>query len=99
MSTRQHVRLEIGRTNDGRWSWRYVDPSRSVDLAANTTYSSADEAASSARRAYPDVEDVLLPPSPNGSADDVDSRNRLVRLLIALALFVLFFETLRRLGR
>ncbi|MGH2751676.1 MAG: hypothetical protein ACRDK3_12505 [Actinomycetota bacterium] len=99
MSASEGARLEIERAGDGRWSWRYVDPSLSVDLSANTTFSSPHEAASSAQRAYPEIKGVIGPPSVGAPSDDVgDVWSQLMRLLVALALFAAMFAGLRRLA-
>lgn len=99
MSTRDSVRLEVERAGDGRWNWRYVDSSTSVDLPGNTTFPNPEEAVASARRAYPDVERVVLPPGPDAPTKDDDAHRRLLHLLVTLVLLGLLFEVLRRLGR
>lgn len=47
--------LEIRSRADGRWTWCYREPGRGVELHSNLDYSTREEAAVSARRAYPDV--------------------------------------------
>lgn len=46
--------LHVDAIEDDRWTWRYVEGD--MELHSNETYSSRDEAADRARRAYPDVE-------------------------------------------
>ena len=38
------------------WSWRYVERETGVELQSNDTFRSAEAAAASARKAYPDLE-------------------------------------------
>ena len=47
--------LEIHSRPDGRWTWCYREPERGVELQSNLDYPTREEAAVSARRAYPDV--------------------------------------------
>ncbi len=47
--------LELHSRPDGRWTWCYREPDREVELHSNLDYATREEAAISARRAYPDV--------------------------------------------
>ena len=46
--------LHVDPVGDDMWTWRYVEGD--MELHSNETYSSREEAADKARRAYPDVE-------------------------------------------
>ena len=47
--------LHVHEMEDGRWTWRYVDPSSDLELHSNETFSSEEAARDWAQRAYPDV--------------------------------------------
>lgn len=47
--------LEMNSRPDGRWAWCYREPDRAVELHSNLDFATREEAAISARRAYPDV--------------------------------------------
>lgn len=47
--------LEIRPRAGGRWTWCYREIERGVELQSNLDYPTREEAAVSARRAYPDV--------------------------------------------
>ncbi len=47
--------LELYSRPDGRWAWCYREPDRGVELHSNLDFPTREDAAVSARRAYPDV--------------------------------------------
>ncbi|MEW6473808.1 MAG: hypothetical protein AB1679_16270 [Actinomycetota bacterium] len=47
--------LELYARPDGRWLWCYREPEHGVELHSNLDFATREEAAASARRAYPDV--------------------------------------------
>ena len=47
--------LELYSRQDGRWSWCYREPDQGVVLRSNLDFATREDAAVSARRAYPDV--------------------------------------------
>jgi hypothetical protein len=47
--------LEVHDRPDGRWAWCYREPAAAVELHSNLDFATREEAAVSARRAYPDV--------------------------------------------
>lgn len=89
------IRLEVTRAGDGQWTWRYVDEARSVRLLANVTQPTPEEAAASARRSFPDVDDVRLPSPPTDTSRE-DRTRQLLRLAAAMLLMGVSFEFLRR---
>ncbi|MGH2698974.1 MAG: hypothetical protein ACRDJL_07235 [Actinomycetota bacterium] len=89
------VRLEVLRAGDGQWAWHYVDESRAVRLMANVTQPTPEGAAASARRSFPDVDEVRLP-SPQMDAPREDRTRELLRLAAALFLMGALFGFLWR---
>jgi hypothetical protein len=47
--------LRVHRVEGDGWTWCYVEPEEDVELYSNETYGTAEDAATWARRAYPDV--------------------------------------------
>ncbi len=54
MSAGAHIRINAG--EGGRWTWSYVEPDSDIELHSNETYSSREDAANWAKRAYPDLD-------------------------------------------
>ncbi len=48
--------LEVESVAGDRWTWRYVETGTEIELWSNEMYSSRQEAAEWALRAYPDLE-------------------------------------------
>ena len=47
--------VRVYQRQDRRWAWCYQEPDRGLELHSNDDYPTREEAAASARRAYPDV--------------------------------------------
>jgi hypothetical protein len=47
--------LRVYHRDDRHWAWCYEEPDRDLELHSNDEYPTREEAAASARRAYPDV--------------------------------------------
>ena len=47
--------LRLYPRHDGHWGWCYQEPDSGLELHSNDDYPTREEAAASARRAYPDV--------------------------------------------
>ncbi len=47
--------LDVYRGGDGRWGWVYRETEGDFELCSNRTFATKEEAAESARLAYPDV--------------------------------------------
>jgi hypothetical protein len=69
--------LRVYHHPDGNWRWCYQEPDSGLELHSNDDFSTREEAAASARRAYPDLAVVpqgraaaverLTPAAPHGS--------------------------------
>ena len=46
--------LHVDEVGENHWAWRYVEGD--MELNSNETFTSRDQAADNARRAYPDVD-------------------------------------------
>ncbi len=49
------AQLQVRQGEDGRWTWRYVEPETGVELDSNESFASRESAVDWARRAYPDL--------------------------------------------
>ena len=47
--------LRVYRRDDSHWGWCYQEPDSGLELHSNDDYPTREEAAESARAAYPDV--------------------------------------------
>jgi hypothetical protein len=47
--------LHVYQRHDRHWGWCYQEPDSGLELHSNDDYPTREEAAESARRAYPDV--------------------------------------------
>jgi hypothetical protein len=48
-----HLRLK--QSDDGRWTWCWVQTASGAELSSNTTYASRDGAVAAAGKAYPEL--------------------------------------------